>query len=160
MRISFVAFFFVAACATQPAPDGFAPLDWDGVRRLRDEGYEIGSHSRSHYDCGSSDRAALAVEVEGSKRDLEEHLGATAEFFSFPWGRRENISREAFELATATYAHVLSASGGANWPVPGAERHLRRINHSNGLWELELALQQVLDLRRQGGVADLDAGPG
>lgn len=126
---------------------GFLPLRWEQVMFLSQKGFEIGSHTRSHFDCGSTDATALELEIVGSKTDLEHRLGSKVKFFSFPWGYPANMSAVAVDLARATYPYVCSAYGGQNFPSPrGQLWHLKRTPHPNDLWELELALQSVLDL--------------
>lgn len=124
----------------------FLPLTWEQVVSLSKKGFEFGSHTRSHFDCGSTDLGALELEIVGSKADLEDRLGNKVNFFSFPWGQSANMSAPAVDLARAIYPYVFSAFGGANFPCPpGQLWHLRRIPHPNDLWELELSLQSVLD---------------
>ncbi len=125
----------------------FPPLTWDEARELEQWGYRLQSHTRSHFDCGSTDPALLHDEIVGSKAELEEQLGHAVEVFSFPTGLPANISRPALELARATYSCVLTAYGGVNIPDKTATWwHLFRRPHPNSLWELELTLQSILDL--------------
>jgi peptidoglycan/xylan/chitin deacetylase (PgdA/CDA1 family)/folate-dependent phosphoribosylglycinamide formyltransferase PurN len=124
----------------------FTPLMWDHLRQMQNEGFEIGSHTRSHFDCGSRDMAALHSEIVGSKEDLERHLGKPVDMFSFPFGQIENISPEAQKLANETYSYVFSAYGGSNFAsADGSIKHLYRWPHANDVWELELTLQAFLD---------------
>jgi peptidoglycan/xylan/chitin deacetylase (PgdA/CDA1 family) len=124
----------------------FFPLTWEQLKYLSRTGFEIGSHTRSHFNCGSTDRAALEREIAGSKADLEQQLGQPVEYFAFPWGQPENMSPEAVQLAQRTYAYFFSACGGVNFPSPnGSPRHLRRRNQCDTIWELELQLQSLLD---------------
>ena len=131
---------------------GFAPLTWAQVAQLRREGFEIGSHTRTHFDCGSSDPVALHGEIVGSKHDLEAELGEPAPLFAFPFGLLENISPEAMRLATGTYACVMSAYGGSNFASPSV-KHLRRWPYRNDLWETELQLQSLLELEPRADVS-------
>ena len=126
--------------------DNFLPLTWEQLKYLGRNGFEIGSHTRSHFNCGSTDRAALEREIVGSKIDLERQLGQPVEYFAFPWGQPENMSPEAVQLAQRTYAYFFSACGGVNFPSPsGSPRHLRRRIQCDTIWELELQLQSLLD---------------
>jgi peptidoglycan/xylan/chitin deacetylase (PgdA/CDA1 family) len=126
--------------------DSFLPLTWEQLKYMSRTGFEIGSHTRSHFDCGSTDRAALEREIVGSKIDLERQLGQPIEYFAFPWGKPENMSPEAVQLAQKTYAYFFSASGGINYPsANGSPRHLRRRNQCDTIWELELQIQSLLD---------------
>lgn len=125
---------------------GFLPLTWEEVRRLERCKLQIGSHTRTHFDCGSADPTALESEIVGSKADLEGQLGHPVSFFSFPWGQPANFSPLAVDLARNTYAYVCSAYGGANHPGTNNEPwHVKRYYHPNNLWELELMLQSILD---------------
>jgi len=125
---------------------GFFPLTWMQLTQMRADGFEIGSHTRTHFDCGSGDDGALQCEIVGSKEELEKHLGQTIKFFSFPFGLPVNISPQAAAIAGRTYPYILSACGGDNSvPADGAVRHLRRWCHPNRLWDLELQLQGVLE---------------
>ncbi|MBI4472556.1 MAG: polysaccharide deacetylase family protein [Acidobacteria bacterium] len=124
----------------------FKPLTWEQLKQMHAEGFEIGSHTRTHFDCGSRNVAALHNEIAGSRDDLEKHVGKPVNYFSFPLGHPENMSPEALELASKTYPYVFSAYGGANFPLKnGTGKHLRRWAHVSDLWELELSLQEFLE---------------
>jgi len=126
----------------------FRPFTPAEVQRLAGDAITIGSHTRTHFDCGSTDAAALEYEITGSRQDLERLLGAPVPFFSFPWGQPQHMSEPARQMAATQYRHFFSAFGGANLPGQGAPQHLKRVAHPPHLWELELALQGVLDFGR------------
>ncbi len=135
----------------------FLPLTWDQIVQLEREGFEIGSHTRTHFDCGTNDLKALTDEIVGSGRELEERLGKPVRYFSFPFGLPENISREAMRIAAASYEYVFSACGGDNsGAVNQRMKHLRRWAHLNDIWELELTLQGFLDFERKHPEGDLE----
>ncbi len=121
---------------------GFAPNTWEQVQFLKRSGYEIGSHTRTHADCGSVDPEFLHAQIVGSRDDLKEKLGPTAHF-SFPFGMPHNISRLAAEIACANYENVFSAYGGGNF-CSEPQRIMKRGNFPFTVWELELQLQSVL----------------
>ena len=122
---------------------GFRPLTWAQVEQMHRDGFEIASHSRTHFDCGSRDRTRLTDEILGSRHEIEQRLGLSVSAFSFPGGLPHNMSPEATALASAAYPHVLSAYGGTN--EPGEARHLKRAFHVADRWELELQIQGVLE---------------
>jgi peptidoglycan/xylan/chitin deacetylase (PgdA/CDA1 family) len=126
---------------------GFQPFTWDQLRQLQKQGFEIGSHTRTHFDCGSDNSIDLYSEIVGAKQDLERQLGTPIRYFSFPFGLPENISSEALKIASRTYPFFLSAFGGHNTPVQryGELRHLKRVCHCTHLWSLELQIQGVLE---------------
>jgi len=121
---------------------GFAPNTWEQIRFLQHSGYEIGSHTRNHADCGSTDDAFLRSEIVGSLEDFRANLAPTPHF-SFPFGRAENISPPAAEIALAQYENVFSAYGGENFHTE-PQRIMKRGNFPFTVWELELQLQSVL----------------
>lgn len=121
---------------------GFFPNTWEQVEYLKHCGYEIGSHTRNHADCGSSDADFLHSEIVGSGQDIQKRLGATA-YFSFPFGMPQNISPPAVETACRAYENVFSAYGGENYTAD-RYRILKRWNFPYTVWELELQLQSVL----------------
>lgn len=61
-------------------------LDWDGLGRLAEQGFSIGSHTRTHAHLPSLDSARLEEEIAGAARDLERHLGLAAHGFAYPYG--------------------------------------------------------------------------
>jgi folate-dependent phosphoribosylglycinamide formyltransferase PurN/peptidoglycan/xylan/chitin deacetylase (PgdA/CDA1 family) len=121
---------------------GFPPNTWEQIESLKHCGYEIGSHTRNHADCGSTDEEFLRHEIVGSGEDIQQRLGRTANF-SFPFGLPQNISAPAAALACASYKNVFSAYPGGNFHRD-ARRILKREDFSHTLWELELQLQSVL----------------
>jgi len=124
---------------------GFLPLTWGQLLQLQTYGIEIGSHTRTHFNCGSTDVPRLQDEIAGSKRELESHLGRPIDFFSFPFGLPENISPEAAKVALRTYPFIFSAFGGDNPGHAHNRCHLKRWCHPNRLWDLELQIQGVLE---------------
>ena len=121
---------------------GFAPNTWDEVQFLKHSGYEIGSHTRNHADCGSTDKQFLQSEIIGSLEDLKSRLGPVPHF-SFPFGMPQNISPLAVEIACANYENVFSAYGGGNFHSD-QQRVIKRGNFPFTVWELELQTQSVL----------------
>ena len=121
---------------------GFPPNTWEQIEFLQGCGYEIGSHTRNHADCGSTDEEFLRHEIIGSGEDIRQKLGPTANF-SFPFGLPQNISAPAATIAYANYKNVFSAYRGGNFHRD-ARRILKRGNFSHTVWELELQLQSVL----------------
>jgi len=125
---------------------GFVPNTWEQVRFLQHSGFEIGSHTRNHADCGSMDQEFLRAEIAGSLEDLKRYLGPTR-YFSFPFGMPQNISPPAVEIACDQYECVFSAYGGGNFRSD-PQRMMKRGNFPFTVWELELQLQSVLQPAR------------
>jgi len=119
----------------QPFPHDLAagqPLAANNVeqlRRLVDQGVEIGAHTRTHADLGASDDAEqLQQEVVGCRRELRAALGCSVRYFAFPYGLPVNLSAAAFRLAKeAGYDGACSAYGGYNFPGDDSF-HLQRFH--------------------------------
>ncbi len=85
---------------TRPVP----LLSGPEIREMSKHGIEFGSHSRTHPMLTSLSLDEIAAEVAGSKRDLEDILGAEARFFSYPYfaaGEREHSVVESAGFAGA-----------------------------------------------------------
>lgn len=73
-------------------------LDWSGLRRLADSGWEIGNHSRSHRPLGRLEDAEAEAEIREGKEKLEAVLGVTVLSFCYPYG---NLNTRTPDLVRA-----------------------------------------------------------
>lgn len=87
--------------------------DADGLRRARDAGWAIGSHTTNHFDCGTATADDAAREVSGAARLLRDALGTEVRTFAWPWGRRENVSDVAREVVAQEHEVAFAAVGAA-----------------------------------------------
>jgi methionyl-tRNA formyltransferase len=124
---------------------GFCSMGWDQVRYLDRHGVTIASHTRTHFNCGTTDYALLEREIGGSRQELERQLGHPVDAFAFPKGKPHNISPLACGIALRHYPVVMSAAGGPNFGPLHTPAELRRYSHPDSLVELEMQLQSVLD---------------
>ncbi len=114
---------------------GNAPIpvmQWDHLRRMRDQGFTIGSHSVSHIDCAAEDETTVRHELAQSRADLERELGLERLLFAYPYGGRHNMTPARLELVKqAGFVGCLSAYGGSNVATVDRYNVLRRGIH----WE-------------------------
>jgi peptidoglycan/xylan/chitin deacetylase (PgdA/CDA1 family) len=123
---------------------GHMPLTWSQILYWAPRGAEFGSHTQTHVDCASVDRTTLEREIGGSREDMESRLDAPVRFFAFPFGKRENLSAQAIEIAASMYPYFVSGLDGENLPDKTTTfPHLFRKNLYPNRWELELELQSV-----------------
>src|SRR5438105_8275029 len=54
---------------------GFPAMNWEQVKYFARHGATIGSHTRTHFDCGAVDTQRLHEEIVGSQEDLQRELG-------------------------------------------------------------------------------------
>jgi peptidoglycan/xylan/chitin deacetylase (PgdA/CDA1 family) len=133
---------------------GFLPLTWDQVEEWSRRDVEFGSHTRTHFDCGCRERRRLEPEIAGSRWDLEMRLGQPCRFFAFPFGKQQNMSPEAMQIAASNYSIFLSSYGGENPPDRQRRgQHLLRKGFYSDPWELELEMQSVFGLVESSKVA-------
>lgn len=62
------------------------PLDWAQLAQLREAGWEIGSHTRTHPHLTALSDADLVRELSGSRAELERRLGVPATSLAYPFG--------------------------------------------------------------------------
>ncbi len=142
------------------AQENFPPLSWEQILKLRGAGFLFGSHTRTHFDCGSTDENSLKDEIVNSRGELEDRMGEPIDYFSFPWGMPANMSDPAKKLALQTYSYSYDAAGGINIPGKSMRQILRRSDHPGSLWDLELLLQNALNISHPADVApDLLGAP-
>lgn len=99
-------------------------LDWDDLRALRQNGVEVGAHTRTHPRLPELNERAATDEVGGSRAALTERLGASVESFSYPYGR---VSEEVVAaVAGAGFDSACGIERGLNYPGTPLLR-LRRV---------------------------------
>jgi peptidoglycan/xylan/chitin deacetylase (PgdA/CDA1 family) len=127
-------------------------MDWDHVRSLRDRGFAIGAHTRSHAHLGELAGDEARDEIEGCRRELAERIGKPPDLFAYPYGQEHHLSAANRELVRAAgFRCCLSCFGGVN--RSGADPfQLRRIGM--GAWQgspllfaFDLALGRTLARR-------------
>jgi peptidoglycan/xylan/chitin deacetylase (PgdA/CDA1 family) len=88
-------------------------MDWPQVRELAAQGFEIGSHTRTHRDLGKIRGAEARQEIFDSRTRLEQELGMKVRSFAYPFGGRQSLLPENRELVIeAGYRCCCSAFGG------------------------------------------------
>jgi peptidoglycan/xylan/chitin deacetylase (PgdA/CDA1 family) len=87
---------------------------WKQLREASSSRFEIGAHTRTHVRLSElNDRNELLEEINGAKRDLEQHLQTTCRLFSWPFGTTSDISEMALkEVKRAGFRVCFSAVRG------------------------------------------------
>jgi peptidoglycan/xylan/chitin deacetylase (PgdA/CDA1 family) len=90
-------------------------MDWNQLRWLASQGFEIGCHTDSHIDLGIADEQTARRELEVSKSKLHRELGRPVKLFAYPFGGRTNISIRSLDLVReAGFSCCLSCCGGTS----------------------------------------------
>lgn len=92
------------------------------LRRWHDAGMEIGAHTRTHPRLSQCSDAQLRDEIHGSKRDLEDCIGAPVTQFCYPYGdmdeRVADLTRELGYVAATTTHRGRAVPGSNLWRLP------------------------------------------
>jgi peptidoglycan/xylan/chitin deacetylase (PgdA/CDA1 family) len=102
------------------------PMSWDQLAGLAEEGWEIGSHTRSHPHLPSLSDAELESELSGSREILEDRVGHRCETLAYPYGdyddRVMEAARRAGYAAAGTLPGRLRGGGPLCWPRVGVNQ--------------------------------------
>lgn len=88
-------------------------LTWSEIRELHSNGIEIGSHSVSHRELKTLDRASLHSELEDSRKMIGDKIGAPPASFAYPYafpetninfvkGLRQSLVEIGYETCVTT----------------------------------------------------------
>ena len=88
-------------------------LNWDQIRKLRDEGVSIGAHSHSHYHMSDLSIDEIRNEIEVSNNIFLKELGTIPPLFAFPYGEASeeimNLLKEyKFKVAFGQHSGVIN----------------------------------------------------
>ena len=84
-------------------------MNWDELRRLRDEGWEIGSHTHTHADLRTLDDAEVAAELRESRRECEREIQRPCLSLSYPFSSYDQRVKEIAKAAGYESAVILDS---------------------------------------------------
>jgi peptidoglycan/xylan/chitin deacetylase (PgdA/CDA1 family) len=116
-------------------------LKWNDVREMSKNGYEFGSHTRSHADLSkiSDNNDILIDEINGSKSDINIQLNNNCDFFAWPFGEMKHIDDISLEFVRkAGYKACFGAFRGSI--ITGKTNILRLPRHH---FEVEWPLTHI-----------------
>lgn len=125
-------------------------LTWEELRRLADDGVEIGSHAWTHRSMGRLEPREVRREACRSREVLEQRLRRPVLSFAYPYGTRADCSTQAAqEIAGAGYQVAFTSQHG---PIQaGLDPFLLpriKIEAGDGLLAFRLAARGGLDAWR------------
>lgn len=100
----------------------YDPITWEQVRALDPSLITIGSHTLSHPILPTIGDAALAHEVEESRRVLEERLGRPVELFCYPNGSHDE---RVYSHVSRSYRAAITTNYGLARPSSDLHRLMR-----------------------------------
>jgi len=95
------------------SPFRFPNLSVEDLRGWMDLGFDIGAHTINHVNLGQCSLEDGTNEIIGSGEQLEQLIQRPVRFFSFPFGKLDNL-REEFRpvVKSANYRALFAAHGG------------------------------------------------
>lgn len=121
---------------TEHAPE-LAAMTWENLGALADQGWEIGSHTRTHPRLTELADSDLGEELEGSRAACVTQLGQPCETIAYPYGdvdeRVAEAARAAGYVAGAALSRRLERLGPYRWPRTG-------IYHDDSWWRFRLKM--------------------
>jgi peptidoglycan/xylan/chitin deacetylase (PgdA/CDA1 family) len=94
-------------------------MTWDDLSEIILQGFEIGSHTRTHarFSSISSNPQAIEDEIHGSKNDLEAYLNIQCKYIAWPYGTLADSDRTSLSaVSTAGYTACFGAFRGTVKP--------------------------------------------
>jgi peptidoglycan/xylan/chitin deacetylase (PgdA/CDA1 family) len=82
-------------------------MTWDELRGLRDEGWEIGSHSRTHRDLAAITEEEVAAELRASREECESEIGRPCTSLAYPFSSYDRRVKEIARGAGYAAAVIL-----------------------------------------------------
>jgi peptidoglycan/xylan/chitin deacetylase (PgdA/CDA1 family) len=100
-----------------PTPQGW--MNWNQVRSLVSQGFEIGCHSDTHLNLGEASAAAARSDLRASLTKIQNELGSEARLFAYPFGGRQHLSESSRQLIHELgFECCVSCHGGTNPAIP------------------------------------------
>ncbi|RMF61398.1 MAG: polysaccharide deacetylase family protein [Calditrichaeota bacterium] len=87
-------------------------LNWDQISEMSRSCFSFEAHTKNHPNLSQIPVEQAKEEIEQSKRDIEEHLGKSVEFFCYPYGHYNpkvyEIIKQRFKGACSTEMNFLN----------------------------------------------------
>jgi peptidoglycan/xylan/chitin deacetylase (PgdA/CDA1 family) len=119
---------------TADAPE-LRSLCWDDLRRLAGDGWEIGSHTRTHPHLTRLDDESLTEELARSREEISSYLGTRCKTIAYPYGEADERvairARGVGYSAGAVLSRRLAGHGLHRWPRVG-------VYHADRSWRFRL----------------------
>ena len=108
--------------------DGRRPmLTREAIASLAREGFEIGSHSRSHLAADLNRPELVERDARASKHELEDCIGRTVDSFAYPFGYHSPSARRAVRAAgylqACAVGELPARAGDDRWALPRLQVH-------------------------------------
>ena len=88
-------------------------LNWDEIRKLKDEGVAIGSHSHHHSHMPDLSTEEIIKEIETSNKIFLKEIGEVPTLFAYPYGESDSriikeLKKYKFKIAFGQHSGVIN----------------------------------------------------
>ena len=88
-------------------------LNWDEIRKLKNEGVAIGSHSHNHSHMPNLSTEEIIKEIETSNKIFLKEIGEVPTLFAYPYGESDNriikkLKDYKFKIAFGQHSGVIN----------------------------------------------------
>lgn len=120
-------------------------MSWNDLKKLRAQGHQIGSHTKSHTMLGHvTDETRLMEELKGSRDRIHEVLGEYPKTISYPNG---SYNQKVIELSKQ-YGYVAGLAVKQDVYIPGRDNifEIPRIElYNESWWKTKLRISNSLE---------------
>jgi len=92
-----------------PYEQELACMTWEELRGLRDVGWEVGSHTRTHPDLRTLEDGAAAAEMTESRRECESEMQRSCELLAYPFSSYDGRVKRIAEASGYEAAAILDS---------------------------------------------------
>ncbi len=97
-------------------------LSWEQIKEMADAGFHFGSHTINHPDLTKIPHSLVEHELKRSKEILEDNLGRSVDFLSYPFGRYNRYVQKEAERLGYKGAYTLAPNPGTKAPDQFAQK--------------------------------------
>ncbi len=130
-RLGWRGVLYLEVAALHTPGSGISETD---VRKLLDDGWELGAHTMTHPDLTTVDAGQLREEVAGSRAWLRRHFHRPVDAFCYPAGKHDDAVAAAVEAAG--YRSATTVDAGLAGPGDRFRLARVRVNGSDGAGDL------------------------
>jgi peptidoglycan/xylan/chitin deacetylase (PgdA/CDA1 family) len=138
--------------ASEPSPaDIYQPLTWQEARDMADSGLiTLGAHTHHHRILGRCNLETARMEIEASRRLIEENTGVKVDTFAYPNGKAGDHTPATRQLlADMGFLCAVTTEEDFNSTGPQTDLlTLRRFGQPPSPWHLEALTSGVLTFAR------------
>ena len=110
-------------------------LNWVQVHEMAKHNIEFGSHTVSHANLLEVSETQLRLELQDSKKELEDHFGMPVTQFAYPYGSYNQRCRDLVETVGYKLA-CTTRSGFNNEAVDALELRRLEVYGTDSVWQL------------------------